>query len=301
MPMLALTISGRPSATNGCCRSCSTLRAASSARFTSVAGNSTANSSPPRRATVSDARKRAAQARRHFLQNQIAGVMAERVVDLLEAVEIDQQHGEALLIAMRAQDRLLQPIEEQRAIGKIGERVVIGQVGDALIGQVTLAPDRRFAQLALDGRSQPREVALHDVVLGAGPHRGDGGVFADGSRDEDERQIGMLLAHDGERLGAAEARHRVVGDHEIPVAIVELAAERLGSCRRDAQGRRNRRASAPVEPGPHRPQCPRLAKAVTASSYHVACTPAEGGLRGTDNYRFRGARNVPRDSDPAKG
>ena len=56
MPMLALAITARPSAENGCSRSWSTLRAASSARLTSVAGSSTANSSPPIRATVSDER-----------------------------------------------------------------------------------------------------------------------------------------------------------------------------------------------------------------------------------------------------
>ena len=88
---------------------------------------------------------------------------------------------------MRAQDRLLQPIEEQRAVGQVGQRVVIGEVGDALVGEVALAADRRFTQLALDGRRQPREVALHDVVVRAGLHRGDGGVFADRAGDEDER------------------------------------------------------------------------------------------------------------------
>ena len=98
----------------------------------------------------------AAQARRHFLQHQIAGVMAERVVDLLEAIEIDQQDRQALVVAMRAQDRLLQAIEEQRAIRQVGQRIVIGEIGDALVGEVALAPDRRFAQLALDGRGQPR-------------------------------------------------------------------------------------------------------------------------------------------------
>ncbi len=91
--------------------------------------------------------QRVAQARRHFLQHLIAGVMPERVVDLLEAIEIEQQHGEALVIAMRAQDRLLQPIEEQRAVGQVGERVVVGEIGDALAGQVAFAPDRGFAQL----------------------------------------------------------------------------------------------------------------------------------------------------------
>ena len=91
----------------------------------------------------------AAQPHRHFLQHLIAGVVAERVVDFLEAVEIDQQHGEAALIAMRSQDRLLQPVLEQRAIGQIGQRIVIGEIGNALIGQVALATNRGLAQLAI--------------------------------------------------------------------------------------------------------------------------------------------------------
>ena len=38
----------------------------------------------------------------------------------------------------------------------------------------------------------------------------------------------MLLAHDRERLLAAEPRQRVVRDHEVPAGSVELAAQRLG-------------------------------------------------------------------------
>ena len=48
-------------------------------------------------------------------------------------------------------------------------------------------------------------------------------------------QIGMLLADDGERLGAAEAGHRVVGDDEVPLGIVELAAQVVGGV--DAAGK----------------------------------------------------------------
>ena len=146
---------------------------------------------------------------------------------------------------MRSQDRLLQPILEQRAIGQVGQRIVIGEIGDALVGQVALAAHRGLAQLALDRRRQPRQVALHDVVVRAGLHRGDGGVFADRARDEDERQIGMLFADDGQRLGAAEARHGVVRDHEVPLGFAELAAQRRRPYRPGARKRRSRRASAP--------------------------------------------------------
>jgi hypothetical protein len=171
--------------------------------------------------------QRIAQARGHFLQHHVTGVVSERVVDFLETVQIDQQHREALVVTMRAQDRLLQAIEKQRAVGKIGERVVVREVGNALAGQVALPPDRGLAQFPLDGRRQPREVVLHDVVVRARPHRGDGGVFADRAGDKNEGQIRMLFADDRQRLGAAESGHGVIGDYEIPLALVQLAAQRL--------------------------------------------------------------------------
>ena len=37
----------------------------------------------------------------------------------------------------------------------------------------------------------------------------------------------MLFANDRECLGAAEARHRVVRDDQIPIGFVELAAKAL--------------------------------------------------------------------------
>ena len=58
--------------------------------------------------------------------------MAERVVDALEAVEIEAEHGKALA-APQAQERLLQLLAEQRAVGEVGERVVARQVGDLLL------------------------------------------------------------------------------------------------------------------------------------------------------------------------
>ena len=38
-------------------------------------------------------------------QDAIAGGMAERIVDVLEAVEVEEQHGDALALPTRAHDR----------------------------------------------------------------------------------------------------------------------------------------------------------------------------------------------------
>jgi hypothetical protein len=172
--------------------------------------------------------QRAPQPRRHLLQHLIAGMMAVGVVDLLEAVQIDHEQRQPLFIAGRSQNGLLEAIVQQRAIGQVGEQIVVGQVGDALVGEVPLAPHRGVSQLALDRRRQPREVALDDVVLGAGPHRRHGRLFADRARDEDERHVEVAVANQVQRLGAAEPRHGVVGDHDVPLRLIELAAQAVG-------------------------------------------------------------------------
>ena len=90
-----------------------------------------ANSSPPSRATVHPGRLTAvAQARPDFAQQQVADLVAERVVDVLEVVEVHQQHGDRPGRG-RGGERRLQPRGEHRAIGQAGERVAIGEVHDA--------------------------------------------------------------------------------------------------------------------------------------------------------------------------
>ena len=80
-------------------------RPAVSAAWRGGAGGSvrtTANSSPPRRASVSPwAQARRSQGARPRPRQLVAVVVPERVVDLLEAVEIDEQHRHRVLPAGR--------------------------------------------------------------------------------------------------------------------------------------------------------------------------------------------------------
>ena len=85
----------------------------------------------------------------------------------------------------------------------------------------------RFAQLALDGRDQPRRVALHDVVVRAGLHRLHRHFLADGAGEDDERDVQLFLAYHRQRLQGVEARQRVVGDDQVPRLLVEQAAHLL--------------------------------------------------------------------------
>src|SRR4051794_15053924 len=60
----------------------------------------------------------------HDLEDVVAGGVAEGVVDLLEAVEIHEEHRDPAAVAPRRQQRALDPVGEERAIRKAGQRVV---------------------------------------------------------------------------------------------------------------------------------------------------------------------------------
>ncbi len=49
-----------------------------------------------------------------LLQQAVAGVVAERVVDLLEVIEVDQHHGGDATGAAAGVERLLDAVAEQR-------------------------------------------------------------------------------------------------------------------------------------------------------------------------------------------
>ena len=54
---------------------------------------------------------------RGFAQQCVAGMVAERIVDIFEAVQIDKQHRQRFAFAVRGGQHLLQPVVQQGAIG----------------------------------------------------------------------------------------------------------------------------------------------------------------------------------------
>lgn len=56
----------------------------------------------------------------HLDQKRIPDLVAMRVVDRLEVVEIEQTHGEQALVPLRVRQCLLDPVREQRAVRQMG-------------------------------------------------------------------------------------------------------------------------------------------------------------------------------------
>ena len=139
------------------------MRCATMHRLALVGGPSsrTANSSPPSRATVSPARS-APQPPRDRDQQLVAARVAERVVDRLEAVEVDQQHADGGPRPRRALLGLAQAVGEQRAVGEVGQRVVERAVDG--VGVVARVGQREARVLG----ERDQHLALVDAVAAAG-------------------------------------------------------------------------------------------------------------------------------------
>ena len=86
----------------------------------STSSSSTANSSPPSRAARSPGRTRRLDPVRDRHQHRVARRVAGAVVDRLEVVEVEEQHGR---LPLAARQRLLDAAQEQRAVAEPGQRV----------------------------------------------------------------------------------------------------------------------------------------------------------------------------------
>jgi hypothetical protein len=70
------------------------------------------------------------QAPRNGAEKLVANNMAEQVVGLLEMIEIDSQDGEARAVVSCAHEGLGELLGKGGAVGQIGERVVMGEMGN---------------------------------------------------------------------------------------------------------------------------------------------------------------------------
>jgi hypothetical protein len=90
------------------------------------------------------------QAPRHLAEDPIAGLMAERVVDDLEAVEIDEQDRQFGFIAVRPLHCLVQPVAQQQSVRQTGERIVVRLMVELIVRPAQLGDIREHADVVGD-------------------------------------------------------------------------------------------------------------------------------------------------------
>ena len=78
--------------------------------------------------------QRGLEALADLLEQFIADAPAQRVVDALEAVQVDEQDAAGRLVALRDHQGLVDQAREQRAVWQAGQFVVVGQVVQLLFG-----------------------------------------------------------------------------------------------------------------------------------------------------------------------
>ena len=137
IPIDRPTSTSTPSIGIGCSSASCSRRAAPSARVRLVIpGSRTANSSPPRRASVSPLAERPGQPVADVAQQQVTELVPERVVDLPEADQVQHEHGQAggalgAHVLQRLADR---PVAARRgwagrSAGRAGPRAAAGRPG----------------------------------------------------------------------------------------------------------------------------------------------------------------------------
>ncbi len=164
----------------------------------------------------------------------VTGLVADGVVDGLEAVEVDEEHGRAAVGGTAAGQGLLDALGEQRAVGQVGERVVLGVVLQLRLeahafGHVPAVEDQA-AVVAVDRRLdiEPASPALGSAGAGgartAGPEAAldPGGGLLDGAGGE---EAAHLVHHTAEVL-RVDQRGQFGSDQLLGVLAVDTGGGR---------------------------------------------------------------------------
>ena len=195
MPMLASMCTRIPPTPKERSSAARRRRPVALAEASSPGASTTANSSPPRRDSESPSRSADLQPRADLAQHLVAGVVAERVVELLEAVEVDQQQRD---LGVGVLDRLAEPRQQVAAVAEPGQ--VVGDRGPLALAQ---AVDDRQSGPGHSGQDGDRRQRRGD--------RREADELADDEQrqrrrhvDQDRRQHDRVERAVGPRLGLVD-------------------------------------------------------------------------------------------------
>ena len=166
-------------------------------------------------------------------QDVVSRAVAEAVVETLEAVEVDEQHGDAALSVATPLERVLEALVEDRPVREPCEVVVGCQVGELNLG--ALAVDR-VADRPLE-RAGIHLVA-DEKVLSAGLHRRKRERRVAVGAEHDDRDVGSGRLEPCQRAHRLELRTRRVEQdarHARAGEVVDRVGDALVVRARDPQ------------------------------------------------------------------
>ena len=144
--------------------------------------------------------------------------MAERVVDVLEAIEIDQEEAAIIRLAVLAAHHLIERLAHHDAVGQAGEGVMAGKAADLGIEAVAIGKVRAHAAKADEAleivkrrTAGQRPPAFSPLRLGAHLQIGEG---QPGRKMEAERALAaaefdFTAAIGDDQIGQRRAEQRV--------------------------------------------------------------------------------------------
>ena len=164
----------------------------------------------------------------------IAGGVAEAVVDRLEVVHVEEEHGDPARLAHPAGKRVLDAIREQRTVGKARERVVEGAVGELILELLAVAhvaggeEHAAHVRVVREVLANRLDVAPRAVGMAHPPADGRGHVTGlERLEEEGDRGLDVVRMHDVEdrlalepgRVVAEDSLHRRALVHDPPLDV----------------------------------------------------------------------------------
>ena len=179
-----------------------------------------------------------AEPARDLLQEAIAGLMAERVVDLPEAVDVQKHDRGRVRLLPGGRDRLLDPVAEQRSVRQAGELVIERASLDFLH-----LPSNALCHPPEDRNEREEEEEEHDFEDGCDRHES-------GFRRPRDRPV---VLEDRDDARSARDGDRCVGAQGLLAACRprrpeagHVAADRPGESFANVPRARDSRADEPV-------------------------------------------------------
>ena len=136
--------------------------------------------------------------------------MPEAVVDRLEVVEVDEQNGE---LAASLGDRVPDLVAEQRPVGQVGQRIVVGLVMELLLEHAQLE-HRLFEPVVLEGDAGVAREGVEQPQV----------VVIEGT--DHAKAVGEHDGADHALLAGQRRHHRVGHSARLEIPLQPAAAER---------------------------------------------------------------------------